>query len=75
MVPHVREAIMFGSAAGLLVCDPYGSVFAGAAIPANEIRTDSVEVRECIRKAKTLGAVLANAGAEHTVLAMLGVQA
>ena len=75
MVPHVREAIMFGSSAGLLICNPHGSVFAGAAIPTKEIGTDSIEVRDCIRKAKTLGAVLANAGAEHTVLAMLGVQA
>jgi hypothetical protein len=66
---------MFGTSAGFLVCDPKGNVFAGPAIPGRDMGTGSVEVRECIRRAKTLGAVVANAGSEHTVLAMLGVQA
>lgn len=74
MVPHVREAIMFGTSARLLICDPSGNVFPGPALPKKEIKTNSVEVQECVRRARTLGAVLANGGAEHTVLAMLGVQ-
>ena len=74
MVPHVREAIIFGVSTGVLVCDACGNVFAGPRLPKKETNTDSREVRECFRRARTLGAVLANGGAEHTVLAMLGVQ-
>jgi hypothetical protein len=36
--------------------------------------SSSTEVRDCILRAKTLGSVLANAGADHTVMAMLGIQ-
>jgi hypothetical protein len=74
MVPHVREAIIFGASAGFLVVDPKGNVFAGSAIPRKDMASDSAEVRDCIRRARTLGAVLAGAGSEYTVLAMLGVQ-
>ena len=74
MVPHVREAIIFGTSAGLLICDTSGNIFVGPALPKKEIKTDSEEVQECYRRARTLGAVLASGGADHTVLAMLGVQ-
>jgi hypothetical protein len=75
IVPHVREAIIFGITAGILVCDSKGGLFAGPAIPKKALASNSDEVRDCILRAKTLGSVLANAGADHTVLAMLGVQA
>lgn len=76
MVPHVQEALIFGVTARLLLLDhDNGTIFAGAAIPKGEVTTDSDEVRECLRRARTLGAVLANAGEEHTVWAMLGLQA
>ena len=74
MVPHVREAIIFGASAGFLICDPKGNLFAGPAIPRKTMTSNSAEVRDCILRARTLGAVLANAGSDHTVLAMLGVQ-
>lgn len=74
MVPHVREALIFGASTGLLVCDDVGNMFAGPRMPRREAKTSSEEVRECFRRARTLGAVLANGGAEHTVLAMLGLQ-
>lgn len=74
MVPHVREAMIFGASTGLLVCDACGNVFAGPRLPKREANTASEEVRECFRRARTLGAVLASGGTEHTVLAMLGVQ-
>ncbi len=74
MVPHVREAVIFGASSGLLICDASGNLFAGPTLPSKAMKTDSEEVRECFRRAKTLGAVLANGGAEHTILAMLGVQ-
>lgn len=74
MVPHVREAVIFGATNGLLVCDPCANLFAGPKLPKKEFQTDSEEVKECLRRARTLGAVLANGGSDHTVLAMLGVQ-
>lgn len=73
MVPHVREAIIFGASTGLLVCDACGNVFVGPRLP-KEATSGSREVQDCFRRARTLGAVLANGGTEHTVLAMLGVQ-
>lgn len=75
MAPHVQEALMFGTATRLLVLDDNGTIFAGTAIPKRDITTDSDEVRECLRRARTLGAVLAHAGEEHTVWAVLGLQA
>ena len=74
MVPHVREAIIFGASVGILACDSKGNLFAGPTIPKKAMASNSIEVRDCILRAKTLGSVLANAGADHTVLAMLGVQ-
>ena len=74
MVPHVREGIMFGVSTSLLVWKEDGSLLAGSALPKKEQPTDSEEVRDCIRKARAMGSVLANAGAEHTVFALLGVQ-
>ena len=74
VVPHVREAIIFGASTGLLVCDACGNVFAGPRLPKKETNTVSEEVRECFRRARTLGAVLASGGTEYTVFAMLGVQ-
>jgi len=80
MVPHVREAIIFGISVRMLVCDVNGTLFPGPAIPPGSaipkgVVGDSEEVLECLRRARVLGGVLARAGADHTVWAMLGVQA
>jgi hypothetical protein len=75
MVPHVREGIMFGVSTGLLVWEEDATLFAGPALPKKEPIVDSEEVKDCISKAKTMGSVLANAGTEHTVFALLGVRA
>jgi hypothetical protein len=74
MVPHVREGIMFGVNTGLLVWTEDASLHAGAALPKKEPPTDSEEVRDCFRKARAMGSVLANAGTEHTVFALMGVK-
>jgi hypothetical protein len=74
MVPHVREGILFGVNTGLLVWKADASLFAGAAIPKKEPPTTSDEVRDCLRKARAMGSVLANAGTEHTVFALMGVK-
>jgi hypothetical protein len=74
MVPHVREGIMFGVSTSLLVWKEDASLLPGAALPKKELPIDSEEVRDCLRKARAMGSVLANAGAEHTVFALLGVK-
>lgn len=74
MVPHVREGIMFGVSTRLLVWKEDASLLPGAALPKKELSIDSEEVRDCFRKARAMGSVLANAGAEHTVFALLGVK-
>jgi Family of unknown function (DUF6521) len=75
MVPHVREGIMFGVSSGLLLWKEDATLSAGSALPEKDVRVDSEEVKDCFRKAKTLGSILANAGTEHTVFALLGVRA
>jgi hypothetical protein len=74
MIPHVREGIMFGVSCGLLVCSEDGKLFAGPRWPKKKPTFESEEVKDCVRKSQSLGAVLATAGAEHTVCAILGVQ-
>lgn len=74
MVPHVREGIMFGVNTGLLMWKEDASLLAGPALPKKEPLIDSEEVRDCLRKARAMGSVLANAGAEHTVFALMGVK-
>lgn len=75
MVPHVREGIIFGVNTGLLLWKEDASLFGGPTLPTKELLGDSDEVKDCIRKARTMGSVLANAGTEPTVFALLGVQA
>ena len=73
-VPHVREAIIFGVSAQLLRLDGSSMLLPGRALPKLELATDSEEVRDCIRKARSIGAVLATAGSDHTLFALLGVR-
>jgi hypothetical protein len=74
MVPHVREGIIFGISSGLLEWREDASLRSGSALRNNGPQIDSDEVKDCLRKARTMGSVLANAGAEHTAFALLGVR-
>jgi hypothetical protein len=74
MVPHVREGITFGVNTKLLAWNDDARLLAGSALPKKDQPIDSEEVKDCIRKARVMGSMLANAGAEHTVFALLGVQ-
>lgn len=74
VVPHVRETIVFGLASGLLTCNQSGNLLPGPTLPKKDPTGTSEEVQDCFLKARALGAVLAKAGEEHTVFALLGVK-
>lgn len=76
LVPHSREAILFGGLHGLLSVTS-NCLIANADLRlqvGRSLRSSSEEVKACAKKAKFLGKWLGNSGGAPTVLALLGVQ-
>ena len=76
LVPFTKEAMTFGGVHGLLTIEG-GQLRAVEAWrrPVNRvIRSSSVEVRECAKRAEFIGKWFAATGSPSTVMALLGVR-
>jgi len=76
LVPYSREAVLFAGAHGALQFVNGGRLATGAsAISTTKFeRAATDEARACLRSARLIGRWFANAGAEHTVLLLWGIQ-
>ena len=75
LVPHTREALLFATTQKLLTLDGEQLIRPSPrALSVTRLAAESIEVAECLRKAKTLGKWLARAGTDHTIFATLGVR-
>lgn len=76
LVPYTREALIFGGQRGALSLER-GSVDASAAVNrsvSSTLRSSSLEVQTCARRALFVGRWFGRAGGPATVMALLGVR-
>lgn len=76
LVPFTKEALMFGGVRGFLTIstDVVSAAQSWKRKVTAELRTSSVEVRACAKKADFLGRWFARTGSPTTVMALMGVR-